>query len=82
MIQVGMHVPRAEKLNPRVACGLGVMVQCILRVWVGALAARCAMVGNLMGEFLIDGRRPDGRCRFLSDDNSISVLCYLRNGVL
>ena len=40
------------------------------------------MVGKLCGEFLINGRKPDGRCRFISDDESVSVLCYFRNGVL
>jgi len=38
--------------------------------------------GILSGEFLIDQKIPDGRCRFLSRDRNSVVLCYFKKGLL
>ena len=40
------------------------------------------MPGKLCGEFLKDEKKPDGRCRFISEDTKTLVLCYFRNGML
>ena len=41
------------------------------------------MKGQLCGEFLInENNEPDGRCRFLSEDENYQALCYFKNGVL
>ena len=38
------------------------------------------MDGKLCGEFIKDTEAPDGRCRFIRKDKSITVLCYFLNG--
>ena len=38
------------------------------------------MDGLLCGEFIKDTDRPDGRCRFISEESKIIVLCYVTNG--
>jgi len=36
--------------------------------------------GVLQGEFLKENNLPDGRCRFMTTDKNISILCYFKNG--
>ena len=36
--------------------------------------------GKLTGEFLIETKIPDGRCRFIDSSKKIFVLCYFMNG--
>ena len=38
------------------------------------------MLGKLSGEFLKGTETPNGRCRFITKDGNITVLCYFVNG--